>query len=173
MKTGSGAMLAATVRAPKRFRPSVALHLHFVVRGPSKLDGATSAQVRPLIPQVATAVVDSFSCTLHFEVGQCNIIQGATPHSLSCHCSRRFLQLHFALRSWTVQHHPRCEARRSHLTLLFPPPRPTQTPPIPDSTWPCCSIYSKVPHYLHSVGHYVDNVVPYCIYCNMAMSNRE
>ena len=25
----------------------------------------------------------------------------------------------------------------------------------------------------NSVGHYVDNVVPYCIYCNMAMSNRE
>ena len=25
----------------------------------------------------------------------------------------------------------------------------------------------------NSVGHYVDNVVPYCIYCNMSMSNRE
>ena len=25
----------------------------------------------------------------------------------------------------------------------------------------------------NNIGHQIDNVVPYCIYCNMAMSNRE
>ena len=25
----------------------------------------------------------------------------------------------------------------------------------------------------NDLGHYLDNVVPYCIWCNMAMSNRE
>ena len=40
-------------------------------------------------------------------------------------------------------------------------------------------VYSKIDCNLsaqridNNIGHQIDNIVPYCIYCNMAMSNRE